>query len=45
MHFLRHTQQHPSAWHDQIYMLHDFRHPLYCVNVRQQNSAATQLPL
>jgi hypothetical protein len=44
MHMLRHTQQHPSAWHDQIYMLHDFRHPLYAVNVRQ-NAASNQLPL
>jgi hypothetical protein len=45
MHLLRHTQAHPSAWHDQIYMLHDFGHPLYGVNVRQQDSCCTQLPL
>ncbi len=45
MYGLRHTQQHPAPWHDQIYMLHDFRHPLYCVNIRQGNSASTQLPL
>jgi len=45
MHLLRHTQPHPAPWHDQIYMLHDFRHPLYCVNVRQANLASTQLPL
>ncbi len=45
MHLLRHTQQNPSAWHDQIYMLHDFRHPLYCVNIRTPDRASTQLPL
>jgi len=30
MYQLGHTQECPSSWHDQIYMLHDFRHPLYC---------------
>jgi hypothetical protein len=44
MHLLRHTQQHPSAWHDQIYVLHDFRHPLYCENVRK-DASSNQLPL
>ncbi len=34
MHLLRHTQPNPAAWQDQTYMLHDFRHPLYCVNAR-----------
>lgn len=46
MHMLRHTQPHPSAWHDQIYMLHDFRHPLYGVNLRAITPGAhTQMPL
>ena len=45
MHLLRHTQSCPAAWHDQMYMLHDFQHPLYGVNIRPPDSAATQLPL
>ena len=34
MHLLRNTQQSPAWWHDQIYMLHDFQHPQYCVSAR-----------
>lgn len=30
MYLLGHTQECPARWHDQIYMLHDFHHPLYC---------------
>jgi hypothetical protein len=28
-HLLRHYFPHPSAWHDQYYVLHDIHHPLY----------------
>jgi hypothetical protein len=39
------TQPHSSAWHDQMYVLHDFRHPLYCVNITPPDPAFTQSPL
>lgn len=45
IHMLRHTQANPSAWHDQIYVLHDFHHPLYCVNITAPDPRFTQLPL
>ena len=38
IHMLRHTLPHPSAWHDQMYVLHDFHHPLYCINVTPPES-------
>jgi hypothetical protein len=33
MHLFRNTQQCPAGWHDRMYMLHDFRHPLYCKSI------------
>jgi hypothetical protein len=45
IHLLRHTQPQPSAWHDQMYVLHDFHHPLYCVNITPPDPTFTQSPL
>jgi hypothetical protein len=45
IHLLRHTQPHPAAWHDQTYVLHDFRHPLYCTNITPSDPLYTQIPL
>jgi hypothetical protein len=33
LHLLRWMRPHPEPWNDQIYVLHDFRHPLYSVNL------------
>lgn len=33
LHLLRNIQPHPARWHDQIYVFHNFQHPLYCVNI------------
>jgi hypothetical protein len=33
MHLMRYSQQCPAVWHDHLYMLHDFQHPLYCKNI------------
>lgn len=45
IHLLRQTQPQPSAWHDQMYVLHDFHHPLYCVNITPPDPTFTQSPL
>jgi hypothetical protein len=45
IHMLRHTQARPSAWHDQMYVLHDFHHPLYCVNTTPPDARFRQLSL
>ncbi|MFZ0772507.1 MAG: hypothetical protein WCA49_01995 [Candidatus Sulfotelmatobacter sp.] len=45
IHLLRHTLPHPSAWHDQMYVLHDFHHPLYCINITPKDASFTQSPL
>jgi len=33
LHLLRWMRVHPEPWNDQIYILHDFHHPLYSVNI------------
>ncbi|HUA13878.1 MAG TPA: hypothetical protein VMG31_01170 [Verrucomicrobiae bacterium] len=33
LHLLRWMRVHPEPWNDQIYVLHDFQHPLYSVNI------------
>jgi hypothetical protein len=33
LHLLRWMRPHPAPWNDQIYVLHDFRHHLYSVNL------------
>lgn len=35
---------HPAQWNDQIYVMHDFMHPLYCRNVMPSGEKYTQLP-
>jgi hypothetical protein len=44
-HLLRHMRVHPAAWNDQIYVMHDFKHPLYCKNVTMSGEQYTQMPL
>jgi hypothetical protein len=45
IHLLRHTRVHQAPWNDQMYVLHDFVHPLYAKNVRASGERHTQLPL
>jgi len=45
LHLLRNTQPHPAPWHDQVYIFHNFEHPLYCVNVAPTDQRWGQLPL
>jgi hypothetical protein len=33
VHLLRWLRPHPQAWNDQMYVVHDFHHPRYCVNI------------
>jgi hypothetical protein len=33
IHLLRNMRVHPEPWNEQIYILHDFRHSLYCRNI------------
>lgn len=33
IHLLRHMQPQAAPWHDQMYVMHDFHHPLYCRNI------------
>jgi hypothetical protein len=41
LHGLRNFREKPASWNDQIYVLHDFAHELYCTNISQE----TSLPL
>jgi hypothetical protein len=36
LHLLRWMRPHPEPWNDQIYVLHDFQHPLYSVNLMRK---------
>jgi hypothetical protein len=45
LNLLRHMLPHPAQWHDQIYVLHDFKHPLYCTNITPKHEAHTELRL
>lgn len=44
-HLLRHTRLNPAPWNDQIYVMHDFEHPLYCENITPKDDAHLQHPL
>jgi hypothetical protein len=45
LHLLRHMRPYPEPWNDQIYVLHDFQHPLYCTNITPQGDVFQQKPL
>ena len=45
IHMLRWTRLHPAAWNEQMYVFHDFRHPLYCRNITPSGEEYSQLPL
>ena len=43
IHKLKTARIHPSVWNDQMYVFHDFQHPLYCTNL--QSTRDTKLSL
>jgi hypothetical protein len=45
IHLFRFTRIHPAAWNEQMYVLHDFKHPLYCRNITPPGEEYSQLPL
>ena len=45
VHMLRYMLPHAAAWQEQIYVMHDFTHPLYCTNLTDKTDEHTQLPL
>lgn len=45
IHMLCQTRVHRSAWNEQMYVMHDFRHPLYCRNITPGDEIRTQMPL
>jgi hypothetical protein len=45
IYMFRHTRIHQAPWNEQMYVLHDFRHPLYCKNVTPFDERHTQIPL
>jgi hypothetical protein len=45
IHMFRHTRAHQAPWNEQMYVLHDFRHPLYCKNVTPPDEKHTQMRL
>ncbi|HXB67055.1 MAG TPA: hypothetical protein VNY05_02360 [Candidatus Acidoferrales bacterium] len=45
IHMFRHSRVHQAAWNEQMYVLHDFKHPLYCKNVTPSGDRYTQIPL
>lgn len=45
IHMFSHTRPHPAPWNEQIYVLHDYQHPLYCVNITPKGARHTQLPI
>ncbi|HEY4338385.1 MAG TPA: hypothetical protein VGM97_00385 [Steroidobacteraceae bacterium] len=45
LHLLRHMRRHAFPWNDQIYVLHDFLHPLYAKNITGSGAAEREIPL
>jgi len=43
IHGLAHTQPRKAGWNEAIYVFHDFKHPLYCVNLTPKEHS--QIPL
>ena len=42
LHRLNRMRVHEERWNDQIYVAHDFNHPLYCANVTSAGAAYTE---
>ncbi len=45
LHLLRWMRPHAESWNEQIYVLHDFQHPLYSENLMLKRGDPSQKPL
>jgi hypothetical protein len=45
IHRLDHVRVSAQPWNDQMYVMHDFQHPLYCQNLVPADEHHSQLPL
>jgi hypothetical protein len=45
IHMLQYTLPHAAPWQEQMYVMHDFTHPLYCTNLTEKTESHTQRPL
>lgn len=45
IHELHHIRAHPAPWNQQMYIMHDFRHPLYGKNITARGARYNQRPL
>ena len=45
IHLLRNMRIVPRPWNDQMYVMHDFAHPLYGVNITPRGNSYNQLPI
>jgi len=45
IHMLRYTRVHPAPWNEQMYVHHDFTHPLYSNNVTPSGESYRQLQM
>jgi hypothetical protein len=45
LHLLRHMRRRAFPWNDQIYVLHDFQHPLYSRNITGTTAGHREIPL
>jgi len=45
IHMFSHMRPHPAPWNEQMYVFHDYQHPLYCVNITPKDADHTQMPI
>ena len=45
LNLLRHMRVHPAPWNDQIFVMHDFKHPLYCTNLMPTGAKHREAPI
>jgi hypothetical protein len=45
IHMLKDMLPHAAPWQEQTYVLHDFKHPLYAVNITPKGDAHREIPL
>jgi len=45
IHMFRYTRPRAASWNEQMYVLHDFNHPLYCSNITNPDIRYRQKPL
>ena len=45
VHMMPYMFAHRAGWHEQIYVLHDFHHPMYATNITRRTDEDTQMRL